>query len=93
MVPQALLHYFDKATGRKSRKPPQFAKKGQKIVALIECAQPICIERFVDHPQLGRFTLRDEGRTVAIGKVRDPRFSRFTCVPCLITQYRTVIGH
>lgn len=25
---QALLHYFDKATGRKSRKPPQFAKKG-----------------------------------------------------------------
>lgn len=65
----ALLHYFDKATGRKSKKPPQFAKKGQKIVALIETAQPICIERFVDHPQMGRFTLRDEGKTVAIGKV------------------------
>lgn len=77
---QALLHYFDKATGRKSRKPPQFAKRGtclsnpslapsnttsvlvgQKIVALIETAQPVCIERFVDYPQLGRFTLRDEG--------------------------------
>lgn len=58
----ALLHYFDKATGRKSKKPPQFAKKGQKIVALIETAQPICIERFADHPQMGRFTLRDEGR-------------------------------
>lgn len=26
---QALLHYFDKATGRKSKKPPQFAKKGE----------------------------------------------------------------
>ncbi|TDL29191.1 hypothetical protein BD410DRAFT_735962 [Rickenella mellea] len=65
----ALLHYFDKATGRKSKKPPQFAKKGQKIVALIEAAQPICVERFVDHPQMGRFTLRDEGRTIAIGKV------------------------
>ncbi|GJE88346.1 TEF1 family protein [Phanerochaete sordida] len=65
----ALLHYFDKATGRKSRKPPQFAKRGQKIVALIETAQPICIERFADYPQLGRFTLRDEGRTVAIGKI------------------------
>lgn len=25
---QALLHYFDRATGRKSKKPPQFAKKG-----------------------------------------------------------------
>ncbi|KAF7352813.1 Eukaryotic polypeptide chain release factor 3 [Mycena venus] len=65
----ALLHYFDKATGRKSRKPPQFAKRGQKIVALIETAAPVCVERFADYPQLGRFTLRDEGRTIAIGKV------------------------
>ncbi|KAF8639845.1 hypothetical protein AX17_001100 [Amanita inopinata Kibby_2008] len=65
----ALLHYFDKATGRKSKKPPQFAKKGQKIVALIETTAPICVERFADYPQLGRFTLRDEGRTIAIGKI------------------------
>ncbi|KAJ7937073.1 eukaryotic polypeptide chain release factor 3 [Mycena leptocephala] len=65
----ALLHYFDKATGRKSRKPPQFAKRGQKIVALIETAAPVCVERFADYPQLGRFTLRDEGRTIAIGKI------------------------
>ncbi|TFK28769.1 eukaryotic polypeptide chain release factor 3 [Coprinopsis marcescibilis] len=65
----ALLHYFDKATGRKSKKPPQFAKKGQKIVALIETTAPICVERFVDYPQLGRFTLRDEGKTIAIGKI------------------------
>lgn len=80
------MHYFDKATGRKSKKPPQFAKKGrryrtsivfllitvegQKIVALVETVQPVCVERFVDYPQLGRFTLRDEGRTIAIGKVR-----------------------
>ncbi|KZV60776.1 eukaryotic polypeptide chain release factor 3 [Peniophora sp. CONT] len=65
----ALLHYFDKSTGRKSRKPPQFAKRGQRIVALVETSQPVCVERFVDYPQLGRFTLRDEGKTVAIGKV------------------------
>ncbi|PPQ63860.1 hypothetical protein CVT24_009486 [Panaeolus cyanescens] len=65
----SLLHYFDKATGRKSKKPPQFAKKGQKIVALIETTAPVCVEKFSDYPQLGRFTLRDEGRTVAIGKI------------------------
>lgn len=58
----ALLHYFDKATGRKSKKPPQFAKKGQKIVALLETPLAVCIERFADHPQMGRFTLRDEGK-------------------------------
>jgi len=88
---QALLHYFDKKTGRKSKKPPQYAKKGphgttfslsevpnefflyligQKIIARIETTAPICLERFADYPQLGRFTLRDEGKTVAIGKVR-----------------------
>lgn len=65
----ALLHYFDKKTGRKSKKPPQFAKKGQKIIALIEATAPICVEPFKLYPQLGRFTLRDEGKTVAIGKV------------------------
>ncbi|KAI0030679.1 P-loop containing nucleoside triphosphate hydrolase protein [Vararia minispora EC-137] len=73
----ALLHYFDKATGKKSRKPPQFAKKGQRIVALIETTAPICVERFADYPQLGRFTLRDEGKTIAIGKVRPP-FAAFS---------------
>ncbi|KAJ9475675.1 Eukaryotic peptide chain release factor GTP-binding subunit [Pseudozyma hubeiensis] len=65
----ALLHYYDKKTGKKSRRGPQFAKKGMKIIALLELAGPICVERFKDYPQLGRFTLRDEGRTVAIGKV------------------------
>jgi len=29
----------------------------------------VCMESFADNPQLGRFTLRDEGRTIAIGKV------------------------
>lgn len=29
----------------------------------------VCVEKFKDYPQLGRFTLRDEGKTVAIGKV------------------------
>lgn len=42
---------------------------GQKIVALIETTAAVCVETFVDYPQLGRFTLRDEGRTIAIGKV------------------------
>ncbi|CAE6429775.1 unnamed protein product [Rhizoctonia solani] len=65
----ALLHYFDKKTNRKSKKPPQFAKKGQKIIALIETTAAVCVEPFKLYPQLGRFTLRDEGKTVAIGKV------------------------
>lgn len=47
-----------------------YTRTGQRILALIETANPVCIETFKDHPQLGRFTLRDEGKTIAIGKVR-----------------------
>jgi peptide chain release factor subunit 3 len=30
----------------------------------------ICLGTYEAHPQLGRFTLRDEGKTVAIGTVK-----------------------
>jgi peptide chain release factor subunit 3 len=30
-----------------------------------KAAQSICIETFKDFPQLGRFMLRDEGKTIA----------------------------
>ncbi|PVU93236.1 hypothetical protein BB561_003381 [Smittium simulii] len=62
------LHLMDKK-GRKSRKPPHFVKKGQSCIARLTTNEPICIEKFSDFPQLGRFTLRDEGKTIAIGKV------------------------
>lgn len=65
----SLLHYYDKKTGKKSRRPPQYAKKGMKVIAVLETSAPICVETFKDHPQLGRFTLRDEGKTIAIGKI------------------------
>lgn len=40
-------------------------------MAIVQLAveKPICVELFSDVPQLGRFTLRDEGRTIAIGKI------------------------
>ncbi|KAF2870330.1 P-loop containing nucleoside triphosphate hydrolase protein [Massariosphaeria phaeospora] len=68
----ALLHKLEKGTGRKSRKAPGFATKGMSIIARLEvtgAAGAICVERFEDYPQLGRFTLRDQGQTIAIGKI------------------------
>ncbi|KAL5114592.1 translation termination factor GTPase eRF3 [Pleosporales sp. CAS-2024a] len=68
----ALLHKLEKGTGRKSKKPPGFATRGMSIIARLEVtgtAGSICVERFEDYPQLGRFTLRDQGQTIAIGKI------------------------
>ena len=38
-------------------------------VAILEVSQAVCVEKFDALPQLGRFTLRDGTRTIAIGKV------------------------
>ncbi|CEP10714.1 hypothetical protein [Parasitella parasitica] len=66
----ALLHLIDKKTGKKTKRPPQFVKQGQKAIARIKTLGGlVCIESFDKVPQLGRFTLRDEGKTVAIGKI------------------------
>ncbi|KAJ9063631.1 translation termination factor GTPase eRF3 [Entomophthora muscae] len=64
-----LLHLIDKKTGRRSKRPPPFIKKGQKVIVELESTGVICMEPFSEYPQLGRFTLRDEGKTVAIGKI------------------------
>ena len=63
------MHLIDKKTNRKSKRPPPFVKKGQVCIARIECQGMICLETYADAQQLGRFTLRDEGKTVAMGKV------------------------
>lgn len=68
----ALLHKLQKGTGRKSKAPPGFAKKGDSIIARLEViggAGAVCVEKFEDYQQLGRFTLRDQGQTIAIGKI------------------------
>ena len=64
-----LLHKLEKGTNRKSKRPPAFAKKGMKIIAVLETVAPVCVETYQDYPQLGRFTLRDQGTTIAIGRI------------------------
>ncbi|CEO96004.1 Eukaryotic peptide chain release factor GTP-binding subunit [Plasmodiophora brassicae] len=55
--------------GRRKKKPPVFVKSHAIVICVITTDYPIAIETFKDRPQLGRLTLRDEGKTIAIGKV------------------------
>ncbi|KAF9578558.1 translation termination factor GTPase eRF3 [Lunasporangiospora selenospora] len=71
----AMIHLIDKKTGRKSKRPPQFLKKGQQGIVMIETSGPLCVETFADSARLGRFTLRDEGKTIAIGKITKLHFN------------------
>ncbi|XP_062998975.1 eukaryotic peptide chain release factor GTP-binding subunit ERF3A isoform X2 [Elgaria multicarinata webbii] len=65
----ALICLVDKKSGEKSRTRPRFVKQDQVCIARLRTAGTICLETFKDFPQMGRFTLRDEGKTIAIGKV------------------------
>ncbi|CAD7086076.1 unnamed protein product [Hermetia illucens] len=66
---KALICLVDKKTGEKSKTRPRFVKQDQVAIMRIECSGLICLEPFKLFPQMGRFTLRDENKTIAIGKV------------------------
>jgi peptide chain release factor subunit 3 len=53
----------------KEKRRVKFVKSGAVLIARIAVEKSICVETFDKVPQLGRFTLRDEGKTIAIGKV------------------------
>ena len=57
-----LLCTLDKKSGDKSQLRPRFVKQDQIAIMRFETSGVICMEAFKDHPQLGRFTLRDEGK-------------------------------
>lgn len=67
-----LITLIDRKSGDRTQEHPRFIKQDQVAIARFELSQSgqvICMEPFKRFPQLGRFTLRDEGRTVAVGKV------------------------
>ncbi|XP_076817282.1 eukaryotic peptide chain release factor GTP-binding subunit ERF3A-like [Clavelina lepadiformis] len=67
VVIKQLICLIDRKTGEK--KKTRFVKQDQTVIARMQTQGSICIESFKKFPQMGRFTLRDEGRTIAIGKV------------------------
>lgn len=67
VVVKMVICTIDKKTGAKVRS--RFVKQDEKCIMRLESSEPFCLEAFKDFPQMGRFTLRDEGKTIAIGKV------------------------
>ena len=60
-----LIAVIDK--GKQYKRP--FARNGQVCLARLSMPLSACMEAFGTLPSLGRVTLRDEGRTISIGKI------------------------
>ena len=58
---KALICLIDRKTSEKSKTRPRFIKQDQVAIVRFVAEDVICMETFKDYPQLGRFTLRDEG--------------------------------
>ena len=65
----SIVQGIDKKTGEKSDKKPRYLKSNDFATVRFRLQQSVAIETFKEHPALGRFTIRDEGKTICIGKV------------------------
>lgn len=62
---------IDPRTGKIVERQPKMLKKGEAAVVVFEPIKPMVIEKFKEIPQLGRFAIRDMGRTIGVGVVED----------------------
>lgn len=66
-----ILEKKDPKTGQTLEKNPETIKTGDVAIIKIKPTKPICLEKFSDFKQLGRFAIRDMGETVAAGVILD----------------------
>lgn len=66
-----ILAKIDRKTGKECETSPECAKTGDVVTVRMRPCKPVCVEAFSAYPSLGRFAIRDHGRTVAVGVVKE----------------------
>jgi len=64
-----LVKKLDPRTGTTIEDHPSFVKQGDAAIIKFKPLKPVVIEKYSEIPQLGRFAIRDSGRTIAAGTV------------------------
>ncbi len=67
----ALVKKLDQKTGAVIEDNPKFIKKNEAAIVELVPIKKLCIEKYEHIPEMGRFAVRDMGRTVAVGIVKD----------------------
>ncbi len=62
---------LDQKTGAVIEDNPKFLKRNEAAIIELSPIKKLCIEKYTDFPEMGRFAIRDMGRTVAVGIVKD----------------------
>ena len=64
---EKVINKIDAKTKIEEKVP--FGRKGDLLTVKLKLSRPLPIEKFEEFAQLGRFTLRNEGKTTCIGKI------------------------
>mmetsp|Transcript_36551 Transcript_36551/g.85794 ORF Transcript_36551/g.85794 Transcript_36551/m.85794 type:complete len:567 (+) Transcript_36551:95-1795(+) len=70
----ALKGILDKKTRQVKQKDPKFCRQGDSVLVRVKMARPICIEKYKDFAQMGRFMIRDQGNTIGIGIINELKY-------------------
>jgi len=62
---------LDQKTGAVIEDSPKFIKKNEAAIVTMSPIKKLCLEKYEEIPEMGRFAVRDMGRTVAVGIVKD----------------------
>jgi len=62
---------LDQKTGAVIEDNPKFLKRNEAAIVKLQPIKKLCIEKYEDIAEMGRFAVRDMGRTVAVGIVKD----------------------
>ena len=62
---------IDPRSGQVSQENPDYIKQGDAAVVEFKPLRPLVLEKYAEIPQLGRFAVRDMGRTIAVGVVKE----------------------
>ncbi|HEY0088494.1 MAG TPA: translation elongation factor EF-1 subunit alpha [Candidatus Lokiarchaeia archaeon] len=67
----SLLKKLDQKTGAVIEDNPKFLKRNEAAIVELQPLKKLCIEKYTDIPEMGRFAIRDMGRTICVGIVKE----------------------
>ncbi|MHA1914934.1 MAG: translation elongation factor EF-1 subunit alpha [Promethearchaeota archaeon] len=68
---ESLVKKLDQKTGAVIEDAPKFLKRNEVAIVELSPIKKMCLEKYEIIPEMGRFAVRDMGRTVAVGIVKD----------------------
>eukprot|EP00928_Gymnodinium_smaydae_P047994 TRINITY_DN32043_c0_g1_i1.p1 TRINITY_DN32043_c0_g1~~TRINITY_DN32043_c0_g1_i1.p1 ORF type:complete len:467 (-),score=78.75 TRINITY_DN32043_c0_g1_i1:65-1399(-) len=73
LVPCEFEEFLTKSDrkGKEVEKSPELVKANEVLTARLRPRAPLVVEAFGTYPALGRFAVRDHGRTIAVGVVKE----------------------